>query len=74
MSKYLGVSDLNTFQLFEGVFYSKLQHCNKLFTPWHTHLLFPPQVWNADTGSCNFVLQGHTSTVRCMSMHGSIGK
>ena len=27
------------------------------------------RVWNADSGECTFVLQGHTSTVRCLAMH-----
>ena len=29
------------------------------------------KVWNADTGSCIHTLYGHTSTVRCMHLHGS---
>lgn len=28
------------------------------------------KVWNADTGLCNHTLYGHTSTVRCMHLHG----
>jgi len=28
------------------------------------------RVWNADSGECIHVLQGHTSTVRCLAMHG----
>ena len=28
------------------------------------------KVWNADTGSCQHTLHGHTSTVRCMHLHG----
>ena len=27
------------------------------------------RVWNADSGECIHVLQGHTSTVRCLAMH-----
>lgn len=27
------------------------------------------RVWNAETGECIHVLQGHTSTVRCLAMH-----
>ena len=29
------------------------------------------KVWNADTGQCKHTLYGHTSTVRCMSLHGN---
>lgn len=28
------------------------------------------KVWNMDTGHCIHTLQGHTSTVRCMHLHG----
>lgn len=27
------------------------------------------RVWNAETGECIHVLQGHASTVRCLAMH-----
>lgn len=29
------------------------------------------KVWNADTGECVHTLYGHTSTVRCMHLHGN---
>lgn len=28
------------------------------------------KVWDADTGVCIHTLYGHTSTVRCMHLHG----
>lgn len=28
------------------------------------------KVWNAETGHCEHTLYGHTSTVRCMHLHG----
>lgn len=28
------------------------------------------KVWNAETGDCEHTLYGHTSTVRCMHLHG----
>lgn len=28
-------------------------------------------MWNAESGKCIHVLQGHTSTVRCLAMHGN---
>lgn len=28
------------------------------------------KVWNAETGECEHTLYGHTSTVRCMHLHG----
>lgn len=28
------------------------------------------KVWDADTGECVHTLYGHTSTVRCMHLHG----
>ena len=31
-------------------------------------------MWNIDTGECKYVLHGHTSTVRCIAMHGDIGE
>ena len=30
------------------------------------------KVWNADTGQCIHTLYGHTSTVRCMDIHGKV--
>lgn len=29
------------------------------------------KVWNADSGECVHTLYGHTSTVRCMHLHGN---
>jgi len=29
------------------------------------------RVWNAETGQCTHTLSGHTSTVRCMHLHGN---
>ena len=28
------------------------------------------RVWDADSGECTHVLYGHTSTVRCLALHG----
>ena len=28
------------------------------------------RVWDADSGDCTHVLYGHTSTVRCLALHG----
>lgn len=28
------------------------------------------KVWDAETGECIHTLNGHTSTVRCMHLHG----
>ena len=36
--------------------------------------LFFLKVWNADTGECKYILQGHTSTVRCVAMHDTTGE
>lgn len=30
------------------------------------------KVWNAETGHCIHTLYGHTSTVRCMHLHGNM--
>lgn len=29
------------------------------------------RVWDIDTGACTQILSGHTSTVRCMHLHGN---
>ena len=29
------------------------------------------RVWNAESGECVHTLYGHTSTVRCMHLHGN---
>jgi F-box/WD-40 domain protein 7 len=31
------------------------------------------KVWNAESGQCLHTLYGHTSTVRCMHLHGNKG-
>ena len=30
------------------------------------------RVWNISTGICQHILYGHTSTVRCLALHGDI--
>ena len=30
------------------------------------------RVWNIATGVCQHILYGHTSTVRCLALHGDI--
>ena len=32
------------------------------------------QVWDAETGQCLHVLQGHSSTVRCVAMQDKTGE